>query len=110
MRLEAKAQRQLVESAHADLLRRAAQGTIDTSDPLRQLTELDAVWQDPDASWSLASALLRLSERCRNQFSGSKADESRLNLVYSVTLAVYDQARVRRLRSSRAARSASPAV
>ncbi|HWM54432.1 MAG TPA: hypothetical protein VNO20_03485 [Solirubrobacterales bacterium] len=104
MRLSAATRDELVRAAHRRLLDRAAQGTIDTADPLRQLAELDPAWRDPDASWSLASSLLRVSERCQVQASGSKRDRSRINLVYSVTLTVYDEARLRRLKRSAAIR------
>jgi hypothetical protein len=109
MSLSAAVKQELVRTAHRALMDRAAAGTIDTANPLEQLSELDAAWQDPEASWALASTLLRVSERCQAELNGSDRDRSHTNLVYSVTLAIYDQTRVRRLTNSQEHRPRSAA-
>jgi len=106
MRLSTATREKLVDAAYHDLLRRAEEGTINTADPLRQLIQLDAAWQDPEASWSLATSLLRMTDQGRSQVNGSAGRRSQINLVYRVTLAIYDQARIQRLGGAVAVRGA----
>jgi hypothetical protein len=100
MNLRPEERQAIVEATHKALLERAAHGTLDTADPLRQLTELDSAWRDPDAGWALASSLLKLTERRHRAAGPSARSRAQLRLVESVTLAVYDQVRLRHLRGA----------
>ena len=102
MSLEAQTRREIVEVTYRNLMERAALGTIDTANPLGQLSEVDGAWRDPGASWALASSLLALTEQHQSH-PGSARERAHTRLVYSVTLLVYDQTRLRRLRQSDAA-------
>lgn len=101
MSLEVEHREVIVEAAHRMLLERAARGTLDTDDPLTQLSEVDAVWCDPECSWLLANSLLKVSESWEAAMSTSPRDRAQLRLVHSVSLLIYDQTRLRRLRDAR---------
>lgn len=109
MNLSAETKRELVRTAHSFLLEQAAAGTIDTSNPLEQLSALNSAWRDPNASWALASSLLRACEQDRADANGSEQSRSHTDLVYSVTLSAYDQARMRQLGNGRSSRLRSAA-
>lgn len=101
MNLRPEERQAIVEMTHKALMERAAHGTLDTADPLRQLSELDSAWRDPDAGWALASSLLKLTERCNRAVEPSARFRAHVRLVESVTLVVYDQVRLRHLRAAK---------